>query len=327
MPIAARADLEALLRVRKLDRTLTTALPQPAIGDERVLATGLAALDGRLGGGVPRGQMSEIVGARSSGRMAVLLSLLAGATRRGEVAAFVDTLDILDPESASACGVDLARLLWVRGEAVSTGVALDAGGGGQVGRTGPLEMRIGVLVDRAIKAFNLVLQAGGFALVALDLAEVPAAVIRRLPFTTWMRLQRIVEGSETACVLLGPAPIARSAGGVTIALARARGAWPRRHGDTELQSRAMSHESRVSAASRVLPAACSNGHRDTEARSRVGPTGYEIEARVIQPRGTRDETPCRIRLVPAETAGGFSAEHAEDAEKALLPPRSLRPLR
>jgi hypothetical protein len=34
--------------------------------------------------------------------------------------------------------------------------------------------------------------------------------------TTWLRVQRVIEGSDTACVLLAPMPLARSAAGVTI---------------------------------------------------------------------------------------------------------------
>jgi len=40
----------------------------------------------------------------------------------------------------------------------------------------------------------------------------------RLPFTTWFRLQRIVEGSQTASVLVGSEPMARSSAGLTIQL-------------------------------------------------------------------------------------------------------------
>ena len=72
---------------------------------------------------------------------------------------------------------------------------------------------MGRVVDRALKALNLVLQAGGFGVVAIDLADVPLVTLKRLPFTTWMRVQRIVEGSDTACVLVAPEPLARSAGG------------------------------------------------------------------------------------------------------------------
>jgi hypothetical protein len=75
-----------------------------------------------------------------------------------------------------------------------------------------------------LKALNLVLRAGGFGVVAIDLADVPSSTLKQIPFTTWMRLQRVIEGSDTACVLLTPEPLARSAGGLTMALA-GRTAW------------------------------------------------------------------------------------------------------
>jgi hypothetical protein len=77
-------------------------------------------------------------------------------------------------------------------------------------------------LDRAIKALNLVLQAGGFGLVAIDLADVPLDVLRGLPFTTWLRLQRVLEGTDTACVLVAGEAVARSASGVSIRLSPRR---------------------------------------------------------------------------------------------------------
>src|SRR4051812_39058915 len=112
----ARADLESVLRARHLDRTLTSALPAAASDEYAVAPSGVTAIDARLGGGFPRGQLSELVGARSSGRTSVLLRTLAAATRRGELAALVDVLDMLDVASAMAAGIDLHRLLWIRGE-------------------------------------------------------------------------------------------------------------------------------------------------------------------------------------------------------------------
>jgi hypothetical protein len=101
-------------------RTLTTALPPPDPDPEYACGpTGVPALDARLGGGFPRGQVSEIIGTRSSGRSSLLLSMIAAATARGELAAVVDVLDMLDVESAAAAGVALDRLLWIRGHAVS----------------------------------------------------------------------------------------------------------------------------------------------------------------------------------------------------------------
>src|SRR3954468_13589279 len=115
----ARADLESLLRARQLDRTLTTSLPEADARDDAALApSGVTALDARLGGGFPRGQLSELVGPRSSGRTSLLLQAAAAATGRGELVALVDALDMFDVESAAAAGVDLARLLWIRGHVV-----------------------------------------------------------------------------------------------------------------------------------------------------------------------------------------------------------------
>lgn len=200
MANTALAGLETALRARKLDRTLTTALPPLERRDASALiATDVAALDACLRGGVPRGQLSEIVGPHSSGRTTLVLQAMAASTRRGEIAAFVDTFDRLDVASAAAAGIDLDRLLWVRG-------------------WGPASAGPDGLINRALKALNLVLQAGGFACVVLDLADVPPAALTRIPFTTWLRVQRIIEGSDTACVLIAPQPLARSAGGLTLSL-------------------------------------------------------------------------------------------------------------
>ena len=209
---ATRADLESLLRTRQLDRTLTTA--QPPLGHD-VASCGITPLDARLGGGFPRGQLSELVGPRSSGRTSLLLQAMAAATARGELVALVDALDMFDVESAAAAGVDLERLLWIRGFVVTNpGLCRD------------LNQRA---LEQALRACALVLQAGNFGLVAFDVAEAPMAAIRRLPFTTWRRLQRMVEGRQTTCLLVGSEPVARSAAGLTVAVAgpRAAGAGQR----------------------------------------------------------------------------------------------------
>ena len=105
MANTALAGLETALRARKLDRTLTTALPPLERRDASALiATDVAALDACLRGGVPRGQLSEIVGPHSSGRTTLVLQAMAASTRRGEIAAFVDTFDRLDVASAAARG-------------------------------------------------------------------------------------------------------------------------------------------------------------------------------------------------------------------------------
>ena len=205
MPIP-RTDLESLLRAKRLDRTLTSALPAIDPHDDlAVSATGFSPLDARLGGGFPRGHLSELVGPRSSGRTSLLLQMLAAATARGELVALVDALDRLDVASAAAAGIDLDRLLWVRGHVVSNpGLCRD------------INHRA---LEQAVKALALVLQAGNVGLVALDVGDAPPDALRRLPFTTWLRLQRMIEGGQTACVLVGGEPMARSSAGLTLRLA------------------------------------------------------------------------------------------------------------
>lgn len=193
--MTARAHLESLLKARKLDVTLTSAAPwdPPAhrIDPDDRAKTGGASIDAPLGGGLRRGHLSEIVGGRSSGRTSAMCRALGEAVARGELVALIDTCDRFDVSAAGSAGIDLSRLLWVR----DTGDA-----------------------TRAIKAMNLVLQAGGFGLVVLDLADVPAATVRALPFTTWFRLARVIEGSQTVALVIASEHVARSAGGATIAM-------------------------------------------------------------------------------------------------------------
>lgn len=223
------AAVESALRDRKLDRTLTTALaPLDRVDPSALVPMDVAPLDACLRGGLPRGQLSELAGPRSSGRMTLLLRMMAAATARGEIVALVDTLDRLDVASAAAAGVDLSRLLWIRGQ----------------------ENPIDRALDRALKALNLVLQAGGFGVVAIDLADVPLAAIRQIPFNTWMRVQRVIEGSDTACVLLASEPLARSAGGLTVTLA-GRATWDgasdrsRRLSGIDVRTRVVSPRKRI----------------------------------------------------------------------------------
>ena len=255
MANTARAVLESALRVRKLDQTLTTALPplRPGSDPSALIPTDVAVLDASLLGGLPRGQLSEITGARSAGVTSLLLQLVAAATRRGDIAALVDTFDRLDVASAAGAGIVLDRLLWIRGQAITR--LQDAGlrthpdsWGRAPGPSGLFDRTI----DRALKALNLVLQAGGFGVVAIDLADVPPSALKRIPFTTWLRVQRAIEGSDTACVLLTPEPLSRSAGGLTLTLT-GRSSWTgesdrsRRLAALEVTSRIVSPRRRVDA--------------------------------------------------------------------------------
>ena len=263
-------SVHELLRTRRLDRTLTSVAP---VTPPSAAPLASAAVTQALAGGVPRGQVSEIVGPASSGRTSLAWAALAAATARGEWAALVDTFDRFDPEWGAGAGIELSQLLWVRGQALSkTASALDpAWVPGVRGVSGPGTL-LERTVDRAIKALNLILQSGVCTMVVLDLIDAPVHGLARIPRSTWLRIQRIIEGSEITVVLLAAAPLARSAGGLSITT-----------GDPEPGRRVGSGESGVAQADR-------SRWKGTHDRSRrLG--GLATGLKAVSPRGFVGELP------------------------------------
>lgn len=111
MPVSAHVRLQ-------VERALQSRVPGALSPRARVqfarVTTGIPEADALLGGGFPVGGLSELVGTSCSGRTSLALALTAEVTRSGGVSAWIDATDALDPESALAAGVDLAKLLWVR---------------------------------------------------------------------------------------------------------------------------------------------------------------------------------------------------------------------
>jgi recombination protein RecA len=202
MASAALGRLETLLQARKLDGTVSRswrdglAFPSASSGNSDV--------DRQLGGGWRRGEVSEAIGPRGSGRTSLLVSTLAAATARDEVVAIIDAVDRFDPVSAALAGVDLDRVLWVRGASI----------GVESARPSVVEHA----VHQAVRALDLVVRAGGFGVVALDLADLPPRAVRALPFATWLRVAHVLEGRDTACLLIGEGQIGRSPKGATVQL-------------------------------------------------------------------------------------------------------------
>ena len=161
------------------------------------LSTGMKHLDLLLSGGISRGQITEIIGPSSSGKTSLLLSILSQATQRGEVVAYVDYLSSLDPAFARKAGIDLQRLLWVRGG--------------------------------ALKAVDILAQAGGFGVVVLDPGtqdrEAHPEALHKIPFRCWFRLKQAVQGTPTILLILGDAATAGSAASVVISLRRRKAQW------------------------------------------------------------------------------------------------------
>ncbi|HUP03913.1 MAG TPA: hypothetical protein VMU19_07990 [Bryobacteraceae bacterium] len=168
------------------------ARPAPAL-----VSSGVPELDQTVGG-LPRGCLTEIIGAASSGRMSLLVAMLAEAARRDEVCALVDAEDAFDPVSAAAAGMRLERLLWVR---------------------------CGHRADHALKAADLLIQGGGFGMVAMDLGDTPPQTARRISLTSWFRLRRAVEYTPTVLLAVSRRPNAKTCASLTLECVREDLEW------------------------------------------------------------------------------------------------------
>jgi hypothetical protein len=172
-----------------------------------MVPSGVRALDA-LTGGLPRGCLSEICGDASSGRTSVLVAALAAATHRQEACVLVDTNDMFDPASAAAAGVDFERLLWVRCDSVPENSSQRHRAPERKQVTQNLQSA--PAIEQALRVTDLLLQSGGFGLVAIDLGGVPFRTARRIPLTSWFRFQRAVEHTPTVLLVITPAPCAQT---------------------------------------------------------------------------------------------------------------------
>ena len=76
------------------------------------ISTGSPSLDFALGiGGIPKGRVTEIYGAESSGKSTLTYHVMADAQRNEGTAAYIDAEHALDPGYAARCGVDVENLL------------------------------------------------------------------------------------------------------------------------------------------------------------------------------------------------------------------------
>lgn len=203
---------------------VTPASRLKAFPTPEMVSSGIPAIDA-LTGGLPRGCLTEVCGPASSGRTSILLAALGAFTQREEVCALVDATNAFDPRSAAAGGVSFERLLWVRcchaerseaslppGARVSRFARNDHS---KTNRTFATEER---KVEQALRVTDLLLQSGGFGMVAIDLGDVPLQTARRIPLTTWFRFQRAVEKTPTVLFVIGQIPCALSSATLLVRL-------------------------------------------------------------------------------------------------------------
>jgi recombination protein RecA len=294
--VALRSQIEAALA----DRIPAALTPSPRI-IRPVMPTGIGTVDELLQGGLPVGALTEMVGAECSGRTSLALAFVAQVTRAEKVCAWVDVSDALSPESAAACGVDLARLLWVRCGVVPQQSAqrslpmepqrkggftipkkyfvpkpaikgLHGGGmgghprgeakgmddavsgllqpealaarcaepqrrvraerevfepapfarfalyGQQRNRGAGLPGSPWARIGQALRATDLLLQAGGFGAIVLDMGSLAPEHVTRIPLATWFRYRAAAERTQASVLLLTQHACSKSSAGLVLRL-------------------------------------------------------------------------------------------------------------
>jgi hypothetical protein len=129
---------------------------------------------------------------------------MKAVTEKGECFALVDTSSAFNPHSAAANGVNLKRLLCVRCAAPHP-------------KLSP--------VDKALTATDWIINAGGFGVIVLDLADIEPRVAQRIPLAWWYRFRRAVESTNASFVVIEQQPSAKSCASLVITLQRSSSEW------------------------------------------------------------------------------------------------------
>lgn len=184
----------------QIETALAGRIPAPFTYRDRKIAetvsAGIPEIDS-LTGGLPRGGLTEICGPNCSGRTSLLVSALASRTAEAEVCAFIDGRDAFDPHSAEAAGVKLSQVLWVRCRNI----------------------------EQALRSTDLLLQGGGFGLVALDLGDIPTETVRCVPLNVWFRFRRAVEDTPTIFLVVEQEPHAKTCASLVLRMGTQRARW------------------------------------------------------------------------------------------------------
>jgi recA bacterial DNA recombination protein len=165
--------MAASAKIIDLQKLLAERFPHVAPPTATRLLTGLSFLDEPIGGGLPRGAITELISpGTSAGSASLIHALIHCAYRDNYFLALIDGRDSFDPRGLN--NASLQHLLWVRcSKAVE-----------------------------AVKAADLLLRDGNFPLVIVDLVLNALDELRKIPQTNWYRLQRLVEMMPTACLVL-----------------------------------------------------------------------------------------------------------------------------
>jgi RecA/RadA recombinase len=156
-------------KIIELRKILAERFPgQNGIGSS-CIPTGWAPLESILGGGLPKGGITQLLIPNISSAGAIVLHEIIEAMQSlSQYVALIEGMDCFEPAA------DHPLLLWVRCHNVL----------------------------QALKAADLVLRDGNLSLVILDFKEALEKQLRKIPESTWYRFQRITEENRNTLLAI-----------------------------------------------------------------------------------------------------------------------------
>lgn len=155
----------------------------PFLGHREAIGTGVEGLDQILQGGLPKASLTVITGLAGAGRTSLAARVLAAQTQRGRPVAWIDAQALIYPPALDALGVDLSRLLMVRGSP-----------------------------DKATFAAEQIIDTGAFEVVVLSGLDAQLNPARA------RRLQTASEGARVATVVIAEPAASERLQGATLKL-------------------------------------------------------------------------------------------------------------
>ncbi|MBV8377785.1 MAG: hypothetical protein JO279_12370 [Verrucomicrobia bacterium] len=165
-------------QIIELRQILAERYPQPRRARSSYIPTGWAPLDNLLGGGLPKGAITQLlVPNLSAGGAMVLHEIIETMQDLSQYVALIDSKDCFEPVA------DHPLLLWIRCHNIL----------------------------QTLKATDLILRDGNLSLAILDFKENPSQELRKIPASTWYRFQRVLAENRSALLAITRYPIVSSA--------------------------------------------------------------------------------------------------------------------
>ena len=155
------------------------------------LPTGFRELDEALGGGLPRGRLTELIGPLGAGTATLVRALVSAALGRGQGVACIDASRTLDPAGWASLDCDFLRVVRPRDPA------------------------------RGAWCADVLLRSGAFTLVVLDSAP---TLTRQVA----LRLVGLARDKDAAFVVVGDGSVSQVGGAVRMEMKRRWGVGQRR---------------------------------------------------------------------------------------------------